>query len=188
MQWVWVSLQKCECRKRNIYLFSLYLTVYPMLPRWWKKSLSSPQCPPSPSQQWFMKGSGMVHRAEYSLGPLSSSLGHTNHYGMAYYPGLHIPFSPQLRTMVEQHTISIFWGAFKWPKSSTWASVTAILLPFSTGSHHSQIPQILLVLSWGASSLLVPPCPITFHSYHAVSDPGLMGKKDWLEWKGFVGR
>lgn len=112
-----------------------------------------------PSHRWSLKGSGLVHRAEYSLRPLSSSFGHTNHHCMAYCSGLYISFSLQLGTMLEQDTASVSWRALEWLKSATWAYLTAILLPFSMGSHHSQIPPNLVSL---VLESLLPPCLTLF--------------------------
>lgn len=166
--WVW--------KVKHLFVFFISHSI-PHAARWWKKNhsvLSSVHHPVTPmvyegfrdvtQRRIFAQAPQFIPWSQKSL--LNGLL-----FRLAY------SFQPQLRTMIEQHTTSVFWGAFELLKSAIWPSVTVLLPPFSMGSHHSQIPPNLVSVVLESLFSFAPPCSITFHSYHAVSDPGLMGKK-----------
>lgn len=130
----------------------LYISQYtPMLPRWWESHLVLPSLH-HPLTSVISEGLKDRTQSRIFTQTPPHILGSQKSPGMAYCPGLHISFSPQLGTMFEQHTLSVLgeWG-LEWLKSATWVYLTAIVLPFSRGSHHSQTPKILSALRLGES-------------------------------------
>lgn len=175
----------------------LYISQYtPMLPRWWEIHSVLPSLH-HPLTSVISEGLRDRTQSRIFTQTPPHILGSHKSPGMAYCPGLHISFSPQLGTMFEQHTPSVLcvgvggWGRPGMTQVSHLGLSDSYSPTIFQGFPSLTNPQNLVSLEpWRVLESLFPSHLTLFCHLPHISCcqwAGASGKKDWLGWRGLAG-